>query len=122
MVVVGELRELEECVPVSLPFQNKDLQGLLQFLIDMLHLSVSLQMVGGGGCGFDSEQSVQLLHEGSNELWSLIRHDLLWKVMELLDAVEVEVGSSSSCNSVQRLAEVGSLAYSDDRHDGIIST
>src|SRR6266545_4601567 len=80
-------------------------------------------MVGGRCCSFNSKQSVQLLHEGSNKLWSVIRYDLPREAVELPDVSEVEVGCSSSCNSGQHLGEVGSLAYEVNRHhDGIVST
>ena len=58
MVVVGELRQGEECVPVVLSFSDEEPQVLFQFLIDPFRLSVGLRMVGGRRGGFDSQQSV----------------------------------------------------------------
>ena len=43
--------------------------------------------------------------------------------MELPDVVEVQVGSSSSCNSSQCLAEMGPFAYGVNNHyNSIVST
>ena len=53
VVVVGELRQGEECVPVVLSFSNEDLQVLFQFLVDPFRLSVCLRVVGGRRRGFD---------------------------------------------------------------------
>ena len=39
VVVVGKLRQREECVPVVLPFSNEDPQVLFQFLVDLFRLS-----------------------------------------------------------------------------------
>ena len=54
VVIVEELCQGEECVPLVLPFSNEDPQVLFQFLVDLFHLSISLQVVGGRRCGFDS--------------------------------------------------------------------
>ena len=53
VVVVGELRQEEECVPVVLSFSDEDLQVLFQFLVDPFCLSV-----GGRCCSFNSQLSV----------------------------------------------------------------
>jgi len=53
VVIVGELRQGEECVPVVLPFSDEDPQVLFQFLVDPFRLSVGLQVVGGRRRGFD---------------------------------------------------------------------
>jgi len=54
VVIVGELCQREECVPVVLSFSDEDLQVLFQFLVDSFHLSVGLRVVGGRRRGFDS--------------------------------------------------------------------
>jgi len=95
MVVVGQLRQGEECVPIVLSFSNKDPQVLFQFLVDPFYLSISLWVVGSRCHGFDSQQLVQLLHEGSNELQSVVGHNLPWEAMELPDVPKVEVCCSS---------------------------
>jgi len=42
VVIVGELCQGEECVPVVLPFSNKDPQVLFQLLVDPFCLSIGL--------------------------------------------------------------------------------
>ena len=91
MVVVGKLRQGEECVPVVLSFSNEEPQVLFQFLVDPFRLSVGLQMVSGRRRGFDSQQSVQFLHEGSDELRSAVGDDLLREAMKFPDVPKVEV-------------------------------
>jgi len=54
MVIVGELRQGEECVPVVLSFSDEDPQVLFQFLVDPFRLSIVLWVVGGRCRGFDS--------------------------------------------------------------------
>jgi len=54
VVIVGELRQGEECVPVVLPFSDEDPQVLFQFLVGLFCLSVCLRMVGGRRHSFDS--------------------------------------------------------------------
>jgi len=54
VVIVGELRQGEECVPVVLSFSDEDPQVLFQFLVDPFCLSVCLWVVGGRCRGFDS--------------------------------------------------------------------
>ena len=54
VVIVGELCQGEECVPVVLSFSDKDPQVLFQFLVDMFRLSVCLWVVGGRCRSFNS--------------------------------------------------------------------
>jgi len=58
VIIVGELRQGEECVPVILSFSDEDPQVLFQFLVDLFRMSVGLQVVSGRRCGLDSQQSV----------------------------------------------------------------
>jgi len=58
VIIVGELRQGEECVPVILSFSDKDPQILFQFLVDLFRLSVCLQVVSSRHCGLDSQQLV----------------------------------------------------------------
>ena len=54
VVIVGELCQGEECVPVILSFSDEDLQVLFQFLVDPFRLSVGLRVVGSRCHSFDS--------------------------------------------------------------------
>ena len=44
VIIVGELCQGEECVPVVLSFSDEDPQVLFQFLVDPFHLSIGLQV------------------------------------------------------------------------------
>jgi len=58
VIIVGELCQGEECVPVILSFSDEDPQVLFQFLVDPFRLSASLHVVSGRRRGLDSQQSV----------------------------------------------------------------
>lgn len=49
MVVVLELSQRQEVIPVVLLFIDKDLEILVQLLVDMFYLSVYLWILGYGG-------------------------------------------------------------------------
>ena len=61
MIIILELREREEVIPVVLPLINKETEELLQFLINLFRLSISLGVVRGSSCQLNSKKSVQLL-------------------------------------------------------------
>ena len=123
VVIVGELRQGEECVPVVLSFSDEDPQVLLQFLVDSFHLTVGLRVVSGRRCGLNSQQSVQLFHEGGDELRSAVGHNLPREAMELPDIPEVEVCCSGGGDRGDRFDEVGTFAYGvNGHHDGVVPT
>ena len=68
MVVILKLCKREKVVPVVLPLINKEVEKLLQLLIDPFRLSISLRVVRGSGCQFNSEESVQFLCKFCYEL------------------------------------------------------
>jgi len=122
VIIVGELRQGEECVPVVLSFSDEDLQVLFQFLVDPFHLSVSLWVVSGRHHGFDSQQSVQLLHEGSDELRSAVGHNFPQEAVELPDILKVKVCRSGGGDCGNHFDEVGMFACRvDSHHDGVVS-
>jgi len=122
VVVVGKLRQGEECVPVILPFSDEEPQVLFQFLVDPFRLSVSLRMVSSRRHGFNSLQSVQFLHEGSNELWSAVGDDLPWKAMKFPDVPKVEVRCPSSGDRGDCFDKVRTFTCKvDGHHDGVVS-
>jgi len=123
VVIVGELCQGEECVPVVLSFSDEDPQILLQFLVDSFCLTIGLQVVGGRRCGFNSQQLVQLFHEGSDELRSAVGHNLLQEAMEFPDVPKVEVCHSGGGDFGNRFDEVGTFACGvNSHHDGVIPT
>jgi len=123
MVVIGELCEREEVIPVILSFPDEDAYVLFQFLVNPFGLSVGLWMIGGRRGGFDPEQPVEFLHEQGNELWPSVGDNLAWEAVEFPDVADVEVSGSGGRDSGHCLDEVRPLTYRvDDRHDGVISS
>ena len=74
MVIILELREREEVIPVVLPLINKETEELLQFLINSFRLSVSLGVVCSSSCQLNSEKSVQLLWKLRYKLGTSVRY------------------------------------------------
>jgi len=72
--------------------------------------------------GLDSQQSVQLLHEGGDELWSAVGYDFLRETVELPDVLKVKVCHSGGGDCGNRFDEVGTFAHGvDGHHDGVVS-
>jgi len=55
LVVVLEFRESQEPHPIILSLVGEESEILFQFLVDPFRLSISLWVVGGGGCQLNSE-------------------------------------------------------------------
>ena len=55
LVVVLEFRERQEPHPIVLSLVGEELEILFQFLVDLFCLSISLRLVGGGGCQLNSK-------------------------------------------------------------------
>jgi len=122
VVVVGELRQGEECVPIVLSFSDEEPQVLFQFLVDPFRLSVGLRVVSGRCRGFDSQQSVQFLHEGSDKLRSAVGNDLPREAMKFPDVPKVEVRCPSSGDSGHCFDKVRTFTCRvDGHHDGVVS-
>ena len=62
-VVIGKLGNQNPVIPVILSLVNKEAKELLNFLVDALDLAVCLQVVGCGGCDFNSECLTETPHE-----------------------------------------------------------
>ena len=58
VIVVLEFCKGEQFVPVVLPLVDKDTKVLFQFLVNSFRLSVTLRVVSGGSCQFNSKESV----------------------------------------------------------------
>ena len=121
MVVVGELCEREETVPVILSLPDEDAYVLFQLLVNPFGLSIGLRMIGGRRGGFDPEQPVEFLHEQGNKLRPSVGDNFAWEAVEFPDIADVEVSGSGGRDSGHRLDEVRPLTYRvDDRHDGVV--
>jgi len=122
VIIVGELCQGEECVPVVLSFSDEDPQVLFQFLIDPFRLSIGLRVISGRRCGLNSQQSVQLLHEGSDELRSAVGYDFPRETVEFPDVPKVKVYRSGGRDCGNCFDEVGTFAHGvDGHHDGVVS-
>ena len=60
VVVVLELCQWKQFIPVVLPLIDKEAEILLQLLVDLLHLSITLWMVGHSGSQLYAEKAVEL--------------------------------------------------------------
>ena len=92
-------------------FIDKQVQVLLQFLVDSLGLDVAPWVVSGGCCKLDSEKAVKLASELSDKLGSIVRHDLLWEAVQLPYMSEVESCCSKGGHCCVGQNEMGSLAF-----------
>jgi len=63
MIVICELSHWQPIIPIILSLIHEDAQVLLQFLVDMLHLPISLRVIGCGCCDFDVEEMIEFMHE-----------------------------------------------------------
>jgi len=55
LVIVLEFRERQKPHPIILSLVGEESEILFQFLVDLFRLSISLWVVGGGGCQLNSE-------------------------------------------------------------------
>jgi len=123
VIIVGELRQGEECVPVVLSFSDEDPQVLFQFLVDLFCLSIGLRVISGRCRGLNSQQLVQLLHDGGDELRSAVGYDFPRETVEFPDVPKVKVCRSGGGDCGNRFDEVGTFARGvDGHHDGVVST
>ena len=82
VVVILEFRQREEVRPVILLLIDEYPKVLLQFLIDLLHLSVTLWVIGRGGRYLNPEYTVQLPSEFCYELQTSVGDYLVGYAME----------------------------------------
>ena len=85
MIVVLELCQQKQFIPVVLPLIDKEVEILFQLLVDLLHLSITLQMVGCSGSQLYAKEVVELSHQLHYKLWTSVGNDLFQKSMQLPD-------------------------------------
>src|SRR5882724_3717588 len=74
LIIVGELSYRQPFIPIVLVLIYKELQELLDFLIDPLCLTISLWVVSGGHRNPDFQQLAEAAHEIDTNWvpWSLM--------------------------------------------------
>ena len=77
LVVVLEFHEWQESHPIILSLIGEKMEILFQFLVDPFCLSISLRVLGYGGCQLNTEQPVEFPGEFHYELETSIGDDFL---------------------------------------------
>jgi len=75
LVVILEFCKWQEPHPIILSLVGEESEILFQFLVDPFHLSITLRVVGCGGCQLNSEQLLDFLGEFRYELGTSIGDD-----------------------------------------------
>ena len=88
MIVVLELCQQKQFIPVVLLLVDKEAEVLFQLLVDLLHLSVTLPMVSHSGSQLYAEEMVELSRQLRYELWTSVRNNLFQKSVQLPDVHE----------------------------------
>jgi hypothetical protein len=88
VVVISELSEGEELVPIILSLIDEESKELFELLVDSFSLSISLGVVGGRGGKLDTSEEIELVSELSDELGAMIGDDSQRCSMQLPDMVE----------------------------------
>ena len=85
VVVVLELCQWKQLIPVVLPLIDKEAEILLQLLVDRFHLYITLWMVGYSSSQLFAEKAVELSCQFCYELQTLVENDLFQESMQLPD-------------------------------------
>ena len=88
VIVVLELCQWKQFIPVVLLLVDKEAEVLFQLLVDLLHLSITLRMVGCSGSQPYAEEAVELSHQLHYKLWTSVGDNLFQKSMQLPDVHE----------------------------------
>src|SRR5258708_40107261 len=95
LVVVCKLHKWEPVSPVILSMAHKDPEVRFYLLVDVLHLAVGLQVVGGGRSQLNSEEGCKLAGEVGYKGGSMITDYFLLGAMMMPDMFKEELGNSS---------------------------
>ena len=107
VVVILEFRQGEEVCPVILSLIDEYLKVLLQFLIDPLHLSITLWVIGCGGRYLNPEYTVQFPSEFCYELWTSVGDYLAGYAMEFPNMLDEQSGCTCCRQSGECRYEMG---------------
>ena len=110
MVVIGELCSWQELVPVVLLVIGEDADELFELLVDVLCLTIGLQVVSSGGGRFDPYKTPKFSGELPNELWASVRDVLPQHAIVPPDVLVVEPGGSDRVDLGVAFYEMGTLA------------
>ena len=80
-VVLGKFGNQNPVIPVILSLVHKEVEELLNLLVDTLGLAVCLWVVGHGGSDFHSEYLTKTSHEVQHELGSSVTNNLFQESM-----------------------------------------
>ena len=92
VVVILEFRQGEKVRPVILLLIDEYPEVLLQFLIDLLHLSIPLWVIGCGGRYLNPKYVVQLPSELRYELRTSVGDYLAGYAMEVPNVLDEQSG------------------------------
>ena len=109
VVVILEFRQGEEVHPVILSLIDKYPKVLLQFLIDPLHLSIPLWVIGHGGHYLNPKHTVQFPSELCYELRSSVGDYFAGYAMEFPNVLDKQSGHACCRQSGECRYEVGSF-------------
>jgi len=113
--------EWQEPHPIILSLIGEKMEILFQFLVDLFRLSISLRVVGCGGCQLNSEQPVEFLGEFRYELGTSIGDDFPRETVVFPHMVEEKVCSSSGRDCSDHGNEMRTLCDGiNDNHNGVM--
>jgi len=122
LIVVLEFHEWQDPHPIILSLMGEELEILFQFLVDPFHLSITLRVVGSGGCQLNSEYPVEFPGEFRYELGTSIGDDFLRETVVFPHMVEEKVCGSGGRDFSNSGNEMCALCDGiNDNYDGIMS-
>jgi len=121
LVVVLEFCEWQEPDPVVLSLVGEESEILFQFLVDLFHLSISLKVVGCGGCQLNFKQPIEFPGEFHYELGTSIRDNFPRETMMFPHVGEEKVCGSGGRDCSDHGNEMCTLCDRiNDNHNGIV--
>ena len=116
-VVVSELGEGEELLPVVLLVVAEGTQVLFEDLVDALGLAVGLWVERRGHVGLDVEESEEVSPEAGGEDLVAVGHDVSWEAVETVDILEEESSNGWGIGGGLGGGEVSHLGEAVDRDE-----
>ena len=109
VVIILEFRQGEEVRPVILSLIDEYLKVLLQFLIDPLHLSIPLWVIGCGGRYLNPKYVVQFPSELCYELQTSVGDYLVAYAVEFPNVLDEQSGHACCRQSGECRYKMGSF-------------